>query len=67
MGMHKKRVSIAIFGDASLLSLGMDVQLAEDQLRIPVGPMLMGRVRYWSIYLYIYISVCFFVVLFDLI
>ncbi|KDO25322.1 hypothetical protein SPRG_09148 [Saprolegnia parasitica CBS 223.65] len=44
LDLAKKRARIAVFGDASQLSLGMHVELADNNLRIPVGDGLLGRV-----------------------
>ncbi|CAK4464394.1 unnamed protein product [Aphanomyces euteiches] len=42
--LQKKRAMVAIVGDASQLALGMDVELVENDLTIPVGDDLIGRV-----------------------
>ncbi|OQR91209.1 H - or Na -translocating F-type, V-type and A-type ATPase (F-ATPase) Superfamily [Thraustotheca clavata] len=41
--LHKKRATIAVFGDASPLALGMHVELTDNNLKIPVGKALLGR------------------------
>ncbi|RHY75462.1 hypothetical protein DYB38_005348 [Aphanomyces astaci] len=42
--LQKKRAVVAFFGDASRMSLGMEVELIDNDLTIPVGGDLLGRV-----------------------
>ncbi|ETW05322.1 hypothetical protein H310_04274 [Aphanomyces invadans] len=42
--LQKKRAVVAFVGDASRLSLGMEVELIDNDLTIPVGANLLGRV-----------------------
>ncbi|OQR84550.1 H - or Na -translocating F-type, V-type and A-type ATPase (F-ATPase) Superfamily [Achlya hypogyna] len=44
LDLAKKRARVAVFGDASRLALGMRVELASNNLSIPVGDSLLGRV-----------------------
>ncbi|KAF0683848.1 Aste57867_24123 [Aphanomyces stellatus] len=44
MHLQKKRAVVAMVGDAASLALGMEVELVENDLMIPVGAALLGRV-----------------------